>query len=65
MSQLVKNGTVANMKDFLASDESYVKEEDFDEGVWGAARTEDGVWGLSVETVIRWCCIIRRRCLKN
>ena len=49
MSQLVKNGTVANMKDFLASDESYVKEEDFDEGVWGAARTEDGVWGLSVD----------------
>ena len=49
MSQLVKNGTIANMKDFLATDDSYVKEEDFGEGVWGAARNDEGVYGLSVD----------------
>ena len=43
MSQLAKNGTIANMKDFLATDDSYVKEEDFGEGVWGAARNDEGV----------------------
>ena len=49
ISQLVKNGTVANMRDFLASDASYIKEADFDDSVWGASRTDEGVYGLSVD----------------
>lgn len=49
ISQLVKNGTVANLRDFLASDASYIKETDFDDSVWGASRTDDGVYGLSVD----------------
>lgn len=49
ISQLVKNGTVANLRDFLASDASYIKESDFDDSVWGASRTDDGVYGLSVD----------------
>ncbi|MDD3278710.1 MAG: sugar ABC transporter substrate-binding protein [Lachnospiraceae bacterium] len=49
ISQLIKNGTISNMKDFLASDASYVKEDEFDNGVWGASKTEDGIYGLSVD----------------
>ncbi len=49
ISQLVKNGTVANLRDFLASDASYIKESDFDDSVWGASRTDEGVYGLSVD----------------
>ena len=33
----------------MATDDSYVKEEDFGEGVWGAARNDEGVYGLSVD----------------
>ncbi|WMJ90418.1 ABC transporter substrate-binding protein [Anaerocolumna sp. MB42-C2] len=49
ISQLVKNGTIAGMTDFLASADSYVKEDDFDESVWGAAKNGDEIYGLSVD----------------
>lgn len=49
ISQLVNNGTVADLTDFLASDASYVKAEDFDDSVWGASRNDEGIYGLSVD----------------
>ena len=49
IAQLVNNGTIMNLRDFLNTDESYIKENDFDEGCWGAARNENGVYGLSVD----------------
>ena len=49
INQLIKNGTIANLEDFMASDQSYAKVEDFDETVLNATRTEDGIWGLSVD----------------
>ena len=49
INQLIKNGTIANLEDFMATDRSYAKTEDFDETVLNATRTEDGIWGLSVD----------------
>lgn len=49
ISQLVNNGTIADLTDFLASDASYVKAEDFDDSVWGASKAEDKIYGLSVD----------------
>lgn len=49
INQLIKNGTIANLEDFMATDRSYAKAEDFDETVLNATRTEDGIWGLSVD----------------
>ena len=49
ISQLVNNGTIADLTDFLNSDESYVKPEDFDDSVWGASRKDDRIYGLSVD----------------
>ena len=49
INQLIKNGTIANLEDFMATDSSYAKIEDFDETVLNATRTDDGIWGLSVD----------------
>ncbi len=49
ISQLIGNGTIADMRDFLGTEASYVKEDDFDAGCWGAARNDSGVYGLSVD----------------
>ena len=49
MSTLTKNGTIANLEDFLKTENSYVKAEDYDEGIWGAAKNKDGIFGLSVD----------------
>lgn len=49
INQLIKNGTIANLQDFMAGETSHAKEEDFDEAVLNATRTEEGIWGLSVD----------------
>ena len=49
INQLIKNGTIANLEEFMAGDSSYAKVEDFDETVLNATRTDDGIWGLSVD----------------
>ena len=49
ISQLVNNGTIADLTDFLATEDSYVKAEDFDDSVWGASKKDDRIYGLSVD----------------
>ena len=50
MSQLVKNGTIANMKDFLATDDSYVKEEDSVRAYGVLQEMTKVFYGLSVDS---------------
>lgn len=48
--KLIENGSIMKLNDFMATDDSYCKEEDFAEGLWGAARTDDGsIYGLTVD----------------
>lgn len=48
--KLIQNGTIVALNDFLDSEESYCKAEDFADGLWGAARTDDGtIYGLTVD----------------
>jgi multiple sugar transport system substrate-binding protein len=49
ISTIRDTGKVAELSDFLNSSESYVKPEAFSEGLWGAARTEDGIYGVTVD----------------
>lgn len=50
ISKLIKNGTVAEMTEFLKTGDSFCKAEDFADGLWGAARTADGkIYGLTVD----------------
>jgi len=47
--KLIQNGLVADLTPYLRRPESLVKEDDFLEGMWGAARTRDGkIYGLPV-----------------
>lgn len=50
VAKVVANGTAAELTEFLKSDKSYVKPEEFSEGLWGAAKTLDGkIYGLTVD----------------
>lgn len=50
ISKLIQNGSITVLNDFLDSEDSYCKEGDFADGLWGAARTEDGdIYGLTVD----------------
>lgn len=61
ISQLVNNGTIADLTDFLNSDKTYVKVEDFDDSVWGHPEQKmefmDYLW-----TVIQYFCITLQLC---
>lgn len=49
ISQLIKNGSVVNLTEFLSSSESYSKPEEFSEGLWGAARKDGQIYGVPVD----------------
>lgn len=49
MPKLVETGKIAELTDFLESDESYVKADEFADGLWGAARQNDKIYGVSVD----------------
>lgn len=49
ISKLIDNGTVADLTDFMATEESYVKVEDFADGLWGAARKDGKIYGITVD----------------
>ncbi len=50
IGKLVNDGTIADLTDFMASEDSYVSVDDFEDGMWGAARTADGkIYGISVD----------------
>lgn len=50
MSQLIETGRVAELSDFLHSEESYVKPEEFAEGLWGAAKQGEEIYGTPVDS---------------
>ncbi|MDQ0207600.1 ABC transporter substrate-binding protein [Alkalicoccobacillus murimartini] len=51
VSTLIQNETIAPISDFLESDESYVKLEEFTTGdIWGPAIQDDVVYALPVDT---------------
>lgn len=50
IAKLIANGTVAELTDFMKSEKSYAKPEEFSEGLWGAAKTDDGkIYGITVD----------------
>ncbi len=50
MSTYVGNGSIQDLTPYLESDASVINPDDFAEGLWGTARTEDGkIFGLPVD----------------
>lgn len=50
MSQLIETGRIAELSEFLNSEESYVKPEEFAEGLWGNSRRENEIYGTPVDS---------------
>ena len=50
IAKLIDNGTILELTDFLQTEDSYVKSEEFSPGLWGPARTKEGkIYGLTVD----------------
>ncbi|MCJ7841287.1 sugar ABC transporter substrate-binding protein [Lederbergia sp. NSJ-179] len=49
MPKLVETGKIVELTDFLESDDSYVKPDEFADGLWGAARQNGEIYGVSVD----------------
>lgn len=50
MTTFIETGAIVDITDMMNSEASEAKPEEFAEGVWGAARTEDGrIYGASVD----------------
>lgn len=50
MAQLITTGKVAELSEFMNSEASYAKPEEFVEGLWGAARVDGKVYGIPVDS---------------
>jgi multiple sugar transport system substrate-binding protein len=50
ISKLRETGTVAELSEFLNSAESYVKPDEFAEGLWGAAKQGGEIYGVTVDS---------------
>ncbi|GAB2557575.1 ABC transporter substrate-binding protein [Gracilibacillus alcaliphilus] len=50
MAQLIETGRIVELNEFLDSDESYVKANEFAEGLWGPARNEETIYGVPVDS---------------
>lgn len=49
MPKLVETGRIEDLTDFLETDDSFVKQDEFADGLWGAARQDGRVYGVSVD----------------
>lgn len=50
VAKVIANGTAAELTDFMTSDKSHAKPDEFAEGLWGAAKTDDGkIYGITVD----------------
>ncbi|MNH82919.1 putative ABC transporter substrate-binding protein YesO [compost metagenome] len=47
--KLAQNGSVAELGEFMKSDKSYAKPDEYAEGLWGAAKQGDKIYGISVD----------------
>jgi multiple sugar transport system substrate-binding protein len=50
MAPLIATNRIAELTDFLGTSESYVKEDEFAEGLWGAAKKDGKIYGLTVDS---------------
>lgn len=50
ISKLIETGTILDLTDFLESDDSYVKADEFAEGLWGGAKSDDKIYGVPVDS---------------
>lgn len=49
MAKLVKSESILPLSDFLKTDASYTKPEEYAEGLWGAAKQGDELYGITVD----------------
>ncbi|WP_336077180.1 ABC transporter substrate-binding protein [Paenibacillus sp. 203] len=49
MVKLVQNGTLANLGEFMKTDNSYVKPDEYADGLWGAAKDGDKIYGITMD----------------
>ncbi|KAA0965569.1 sugar ABC transporter substrate-binding protein [Sporosarcina sp. ANT_H38] len=50
ISKLIETGKVVDLTDFLESNDSYVKADEFAEGLWGGAKKDDKIFGVPVDS---------------
>ncbi|MGP4039676.1 ABC transporter substrate-binding protein [Gracilibacillus sp. D59] len=50
MSQLIETDRVAELSEFLNSDESFVKPDEFANGLWGSAKKGEEIYGTPVDS---------------
>jgi len=49
ISKLIETGKIEDLTDFIESSESYVKADEFADGLWGGARKDGRIYGVSVD----------------
>ncbi|MBP3038533.1 sugar ABC transporter substrate-binding protein [Bacillaceae bacterium Marseille-Q3522] len=49
ISKIIETGKIAPLNDFMNSSESYAKPEEFAEGLWGAAKKNGEIYGVTVD----------------
>ncbi|WP_299089158.1 sugar ABC transporter substrate-binding protein [uncultured Metabacillus sp.] len=49
ISKIIETGKLAPLSEFMNSSESYAKPEEFAEGLWGAAKKDDEIYGITVD----------------
>jgi len=49
ISKLIETGKVEDLSDFLEGSDSYVHPDEFADGLWGASRTDDEIFGVPVD----------------
>ena len=49
VARLIANQNIAELTDFMWSDSSYVSPDDFADGLWGPARVDGRIYGITVD----------------
>ncbi|MCP3763466.1 sugar ABC transporter substrate-binding protein [Domibacillus sp. A3M-37] len=50
MAKLATNGSVAELSEFMNTEESFAKPDEYAEGLWGAAKQGDKIYGVTVDS---------------
>ena len=49
MVKLVQNNSLADLSEFMKTDSSYAKADEYAEGLWGAAKDGDKIYGITMD----------------
>ncbi|WHZ56092.1 ABC transporter substrate-binding protein [Metabacillus hrfriensis] len=49
ISKIIETGKLAPLSEFMNSSESYVKPDEFSEGLWGGAKKDNEIYGVTVD----------------